>query len=399
MKSLTLTFFFVVTALVTTAQQNFVPGNITLPSGEIVAGQINDLYWKATPDFIEFKNEKGDVVKYNSESILEFRIGQKSIYKSRLIDYDSSSRKSSELTLDKNPRFKRKHVFLKVLVDADKSLLVWITKEDYFFYGSDGAVVELVSHPYETIIADHEIRLENKIYINQLRLIFSACSTITVPDKLLYNEKSLSDLFQKYATCTGQEARIYMKKEKVVVRKGIVGTLAYDEMLTGFKGGSGIGMGGFLSVYFPHRVYKYSLYSELVYRKFGDQLWLGVDYAGFPYKETHQIRSMKLTAIVRSHLNKIPGTPYSRYTYIGGGLTTSLGLADLYQRGPYVARSAGPFVGVVVNAGVYLTKNVALDLRLERGGSIYYSDFTSPDNRLPKSNGYFSVQGSLLIEF
>jgi hypothetical protein len=108
---------------------------------------------------------------------------------------------------------------------------------------------------------------------------------------------------------------------------------------------------------------------------------------------------MKLTVIKRWRLTKTPGLPRSGYTYIGAGAAVSFGLKDLYQRGPYVAQHANPFVGVIANCGIYLFKNVAIDMRFEQGSAITYADLIVQDNRPPQSKGYSSIQGSLLIEF
>jgi hypothetical protein len=379
-------------------QNNFVPGKITRLNGEVLDGSINDLYWDETPSSIQFKDNSGVVSTFYPREVLDFKIGEKAIYLSRLVEFDSVF-ESKEIVNNKNPSFVKKHIFLKVLVKASKSLLVYAADVDHFFIQYDDKVEALVSHHYNAKIGNDVIGMENKLYIIQLAKMFSDCATLPVTNKLSYKYEPLADLFSKYASCKGEEGKLFRKKEKTIVHAGLVGTVAHDQMIKGFTGGTGFGAGGFLNIYFPYKVYRHSLHAEMAYRMFGDQRWEGIDYAGFPYKETHQIRSMKLTIIKRWRLTKTPGLPRSGYTYIGAGAAGSFGLQSLYQRGPYVGRHANPFFGVIVNCGVYLFKNVAIDMRFEQGSAVTYADLEVQDNRLPQSKGYSSIQGSLLIEF
>ncbi|MBI1769414.1 MAG: hypothetical protein HYR67_13685 [Bacteroidetes bacterium] len=106
-------------------QDNFVSGKITLLKGEILSGSINDLYWDKTPSSIQFKDSNGKVSQFYPHDVLDFHIGEKAIYLSRQVEYDSISNESSEVFNNKTPSYTKKHLFLKILVKANKSLLVY----------------------------------------------------------------------------------------------------------------------------------------------------------------------------------------------------------------------------------------------------------------------------------
>ncbi len=182
-------------------QDNFVLGKITLSNGEVLSGSINDLYWDYTPSFIQFKDNNGKVSKFYPQDVLDFQIGEKAIYLSRPVEYDSILNESSEIFNNKNPLYSKKHLFLKVLIKASKSLLVYSADVDHFFVQYDNKVEELVSHHYKAKISDNVIKMENKLYIIQLAKIFSDCQTLQVTNKLPYRYDDLADLFSKYASC------------------------------------------------------------------------------------------------------------------------------------------------------------------------------------------------------
>jgi hypothetical protein len=382
------------------AQNNFVTGKVIFINGEVDQGYVDDRFWKDSPEFIEYKNSHGEMTKLYPQHVREVTIESKAVYRSFLVNYDSSARKSNELSTGREPMYKRAYLFLKLLGEADIALLIsTINGDERYFIQRDNEAEELVNHPFQNSLGGQEIKLQNRLYVKQLTEALAGCAHLNVDARLPYEEKHLKMLLSEYATCVGKEIKFYEKKEKSVIRKGVVSTLSYDLMIKNFKGGIGTGLGGFVTCYFPKRVYKYSLYGDLTYSHFGNQVWSGVDYVGFPYRETHKLRSIKSTITLRSRVSKKPALPHPGYAYIGTGCTVSFGLKDSYQRGKYSAQSAVPFMGVLANAGVYLNKNFILDLKIEKGTSISYGDYVIQDNRPPLSKGYYSFQCNLLVEF
>ena len=400
MKNFSIVAFIMLSHSSIIAQDNFVDGKIIFIDSKVIDAQINDQFWEKIPESFEYRSATGLKAIVFPKDVKEIRIGSKSIYRSFEFLYDSSSRIKNELTTSKEPSYKKAHLFLKVLVDSDIALLsARIQNVERYFIQHNNKLDELINHVFISYVNDQELKQENRLYVNQLSQAFALCTKISVNAKLEYNDIVLTKLFADYSACAGDQAKQYQKKEKPVILIGVVGAIAYDQMIHNFDGSFGFSLGGFVTIYMPHRIYKNSVYTELSYRMFGDQLWTGLDYVGLPYKETHQIRSIKLTSIIRKRLSIRPALPHSAYKYIGAGITTSFGLKDLYQRGPYSASTAVPFAGIVFNSGIYITKNISFDFRFERGSKIQYGDYVNQDNREPLSLGYYSFQGSLLLEF
>ena len=250
-----------------------------------------------------------------------------------------------------------------------------------------------MNHHFLANVGSSKLEMENKLYIPKLKEAFVDCGKIILSDKLAYTEKALSQLFMEYASCNEPAGKLYDKKEKIIVKKGIVGSVGFDHLRTNkdkFDGGIGYGIGMFINMLYPNKVYKNSFYSELIYRKFGDQTstLLGVN-------ETHHINSFKFSFIGRSRLQKLPIN-----AYLGMGFTTSLGLNDsVEENGTTSKTKSSVFFAGIVNAGFFVTKNIAIDLRYEIGNGINYVSYKTADNFKTVASGHSSIQASIIVEF
>ena len=108
-KGLRILLFFLTPAFFCAGQNNYVPGVVTLINGDTLSGQINDLNWNASPLSVRFKKRTGEIVEYFSKDVLQFSYGKNKIYKSRVVQYDSSSKKIENLTTSTAPTFKKSH--------------------------------------------------------------------------------------------------------------------------------------------------------------------------------------------------------------------------------------------------------------------------------------------------
>lgn len=360
------------------AQKNFVPGTIVLTDGSKVNGAINDQYWRHTPSSIEFKSANGNIAVYQPVQLLEFQINGKNIYKSRFVQFDSTSHKDGEITRKMQPSYKIKQVFLKVLVSANTSLLVLETPyRNHFFIDQNNKPEELVNHKFSVVYQQREIIQDNKIYIEQLRTKLKDCSSIKITDKLAYTEKALTDLIVKYNACGNHKSELTTKKEKAIYNYGVSMLVAYDKFRPNYAGAVGYGAGVASSITFPNKVYRFSLYTELIYKKTGDQEATLISRTnGDPYIERIKMQSIELNVIGRERLIK------SVPNFFGGvGFSIKGGLADEFSKEfgnsgrPSVhGKKAGLNVGVIFNLGVNVTKKWIVDLRYERAGSPDFSD-------------------------
>ncbi len=90
MEKLLFVFLMASVSIISNAQENYVSGTVTLLSGETISGQINDLFWRETPSSIKFKRDAGTIEEYTPKKLLGFSIGDKALYRSQLVDYDST---------------------------------------------------------------------------------------------------------------------------------------------------------------------------------------------------------------------------------------------------------------------------------------------------------------------
>jgi len=397
MKKVLIVFILCSQGIIVIGQENYVSGTITLLSGETVSGQINDLFWRETPSTIKFKSSAATIEEYSPSKLLGFSIGDKALYRSQLVEYDSTKNGKSDLTQVRTPAYKKAHLFLKVVVEANKSLLVYEVYEQSHYFIQDGnTTVELVNHHYLANLGSGKLEMENKLYIPKLKEAFADCNKVLVSDKLSYTEKEIGQLFLQYASCNEPAGKLYDHKEKIIYKTGIVGAVGFDHLINGdkdsgkeFKGGVGFGFGGFINILYPNKVYRNSFYSELVYRKFGEQTRTlsGV-------KETHKINSLKFSFIGRRRLFKLPMN-----SYIGIGFTTSLGLNDsVDENGINTEVKSSIFWAGILNAGFSLSKNVALDIRYERGNGINYNaGYNSSGTYQAIATGNSGIQASIIV--
>ena len=80
--------------------------------------------------------------------------------------------------------------------------------------------------------------------------------------------------------------------------------------------------------------------------------------------------------------------------------TTSLGLNDsVEENGTTSKTKSSVFFAGIVNAGFFVTKNIAIDLRYEIGNGINYVSYKTADNFKTVASGHSSIQASIIVEF
>lgn len=349
------------------AQENFVAGYIIDNEGQKIEGLVNDQLWTITPSVIQFQNQ--GLKEYGPTDIREFGVENKFKYRSYLVTYDSSAN-LKDLSRQFNPEFKTQYKFLRVVVDSKKSLLeLGEARAVHYFIQVNNKIEELINHQFFAVENDLDIKRVNRSYIEQLRKHMNDCSEVRIDEHLLYSEKSLVNLFNKYNSCTSAESIVTFQKNKVLFKTGIVGLVAKDQMTRGYEGSIGYGAGLFLNVKFPHKIYKVSLYTELTYRKFKDQKVSPNTFSG--RTEKFDLNSLKATSMVRSKL----GTT-GRY-FVGAGGSFSFGLADEYRvtnTQTLVAQNAKSFASLILSIGADLGEICIVEMRYERGGGVNFND-------------------------
>jgi hypothetical protein len=343
---------------VTFAQTNFKPGVLVTLSGDSVKGSVDDQQWRRNPKSIKFREGNSDKL-YSPGDIKAFTIRGKVSYESHRVKYDSSSERESRLTSSPVAAWKEKRLFLKVLVAGRATLYRFVEDNDriHYFIGKDGKVEELINHRF---LLSGSVQT-NRQYIEQLKVAFGDCASIKIGPSLRYNEESLVKMFEKYSACTGS-AIATSKKEKTLVKFGIVGSVASDQFGGNptYAAAIGYGAGGFVNFMFPGKLYKWSAYTEVVYRKFGEQISNGDP-------QRLDITSIKATVLARDHFNigKLR-------SFVNIGVSHSSGIPDELQSYVQVVKINTGFFSGVVGMGAVLNyagngPKVIIDARAEYG--------------------------------
>ena len=367
-------FVFISIGMTTVAfsQDNFVPGSVITLSGDTLKGMIRDDRWKSSPLEIQFKNGNGVLSSFKPNAIAGFIINDKSQYISREINIDSTSIKLDYLPDSGQPAWKKDRVFLKYIVNSNVSLFSYEANDRiHFFIRQNGVIEELINHRYRTIYKGQGIVADNKMFVEQLKRYFKDCSSIKVNES--YTEKSLTQLFVNYNQCTNHSSKIFSKKDKTILKVGVVAAVSYDKFNSSYqdyKSAVGYGAGGFVNLMFPNKNYKSSVYSELIYRKTGRQ------NPKSKSTEFYDIQSIQWTNIFRTRLLK----SYSPLL-IGAGVSFSGGLADSYlfsgadpSRKPFSAQAILN-TAIVGDVSFVISKHTLINFRYETGDAVTFKDY------------------------
>jgi hypothetical protein len=346
------------------AQSNFKPGVIVTLSGDSVKGTIDDQLWRRNPTSVKFREGNNEKV-YGIGEIRAFTVTGKVAYESYRVRYDSSHESGKRLAWSHLPYWKESCLFLKVLVSGKYTLYRFVEVNDriHYFIGNGGKVEELVNHRF---LLNGTVQV-NRQYVDQLKVAFSDCPSVKIGPTLRYDEGSLVKVFEKYAACTGSTVAT-SKQEKTLVGFGVVGTLGWDQLGGNpvYKASAGYGVGGFVNFMFPGKLYKWSAYTEIAYRKFGEQI-------STAHPKRVDIASIKVSVLARNHFNigKLR-------SFVQAGGAYSSGVPDEAQNYSGVSQFKSRLWSGVAGAGVVINNNgrkgpkVIVDARIEYGNGIEY---------------------------
>ncbi|KAB1069749.1 porin family protein [Tamlana haliotis] len=175
---------------------------------------IKNQDWKSNPSKIDYKlTEEGDPMTLTVSEVTEFTIYNSSKFVSTQVEIDRTLNEVSLLTTNKNPVFNEETLFLKVLVEGEKSLYEYIQGNiTRYFYGTSAQdAKQLVWKSYKD---DQDIIYENNTFRKQLWDDLK-CPNFEIGSflKLSYDKKDLIPLFVEYNKCNNQEVA-YIDKHK-----------------------------------------------------------------------------------------------------------------------------------------------------------------------------------------
>ncbi|OIQ28812.1 MAG: hypothetical protein BM564_08595 [Bacteroidetes bacterium MedPE-SWsnd-G2] len=202
MKSKLLLLTFLLFNFSLTAQISFEPGKIVLNSGETIACLIKNYDWSNNPSEITIKKEdKGIEEKFAIKDIKAFEITEVSKFVRATVDIDKSSNMPKDIDYEKQPKFEKERVFLKVLIEGTASLYYYRDGNmiRYFHLTKNQVIKQLIHKKY--LKGNAEV-YENNHYKQQLWNSFqNSCIKQNQIVNADYRKKSLEKLFNAYNTC------------------------------------------------------------------------------------------------------------------------------------------------------------------------------------------------------
>ncbi len=197
------------------AQINYDQGYFINDKNEKIDCLIKNIDWRDNPTKFQYKlSEKAESQIATIESVKEFGIDNFSKYQRVDVDMDRSSKELEDMTLSREPVFKKEQLFLKILVEGKATLYFYQEKnlKRYFIKTVDSEIEQLVFKKYKTF--ENQVK-ENKQYLIQLRDQLKCESTTTEKlRKLEYKKKPLVKMFEEYNQCANAQFINYEKLYK-----------------------------------------------------------------------------------------------------------------------------------------------------------------------------------------
>lgn len=220
--NLKLTFLLLFFSTSIFGQIKFEPGYIIDNANNRKEGFIKNSDWMISPSEILFKvkMEDKEIMTYKIEDMQEFGIGDFVIYKKFNIQLDMSSNSLAKMSFKKEPEFENKTVLLKQLVGGAANLYIYeglgLTR---FFYNLENSI-EIVPLIFKKYRVNNNQVAENSEFRSHLFYNFK-CKGIVADDsrKLKYDKNNLTEFFQKYNNCMGDNVVIYNKNSSKDVFK------------------------------------------------------------------------------------------------------------------------------------------------------------------------------------
>ncbi len=194
------------------AQENYLPGSVTLNSGETIAGEIDYQNQVRTPELVRFRKDSiGEVKTYSPTSILGFRVGRDRFVSKNLIIDTSPYRTSANREI--RPSSIQKQVFLQLLVEGAVSLYYYQNERPHYFIETEKGIEELISSQYVVNIGGQFqlVKTNEHLYRRQLAELGYECNTESAR-KIKYRINAFIEFISE---CNGDEAPAYIyEKEK-----------------------------------------------------------------------------------------------------------------------------------------------------------------------------------------
>ena len=297
----------------------------------------------------EFKymlTPNGEVKSANIKEVREFCIQNSDKFIRVEVDIDTSSSSLNDLSEFRNPLWRHKQLFLKVLIEGEATLYYYNDKriERFFYSTNDKAIKQLIYKEYyfdndnpafnaETV----KIGYNNTFRQQLLNDVSCKNTTINSISGLEYNKKELEKYFDYYNSCVDSTYKVNDKKQspgeinlKVLTGFDYTGLiLFYDQQTANFNHKINYILGIEGEYILPINKNKWGIAGELAYQSYQGQtestshiyrinyksidLSLGIKY----YLLLNDYTKVYFDSYVNSVLNYAPGAEVNyKFIYI-----------------------------------------------------------------------------------
>ena len=196
------------------SQVVFEQGYLIKINGDSIPCLIKNPDWKKNPQQYEYKLTNEDQIQTGDmENTSAFGIGREVKFVTKEVDVDVSNDQIEDLDLERAPRFTRKKVFLRVLLEGRGSLHELDTRENIRFYilAENGQLVPLVYKAYQ--VPGKGVAY-NYTYRSQLNKEMACGSSAASIQDLKYDRTELMNYVREYNTCIGSGTVEYEKQAR-----------------------------------------------------------------------------------------------------------------------------------------------------------------------------------------
>jgi len=244
---------------------------------------IKNIDWQNNPTDFEYKLSQNDTVqKATIQTVKEFGINNISKYIRAKTNIDRSSDQIDKLSSERNPSFQEELLFLKVLIEGQASLYLYIDGNltRFFYRLNDSEINQLV---YKRYLVNTNI--SENIYFKQQLFLQLKCEEIGLNDieRIRYSKRDLEKLFIKYNECVNSNYVYYEPKQRkdlfnLTIRPGInyssleIQNSIFDSRDTDFGNNIEIRFGIEMEFILPFNKNKWGIIIEPNYQYFNSEM-------------------------------------------------------------------------------------------------------------------------------
>lgn len=232
--TLTITLCFISTAF---AQIKFEKGYFIDHTDKKVECLIRNEDWGRAPSEFKYKLSENDPIETATTSnIKEFYIEKYGTFRSAEVDVDQSPTALNQLSNEKNPIWKRKKLFLELLVDGDAVLYFNRSAFAGFFYSvNEGEIKQLVWKQYT--VEGGSLAINNG-FRQQLVIDLVCAGANLSPERLAYSRQELIRYFTQYNQCANPsfEADKKEKPSREIFRASVLAGVNLTSLAFNYNG-------------------------------------------------------------------------------------------------------------------------------------------------------------------